>query len=205
MKLNYYEILGISYESDTNEINNNIEKLFKNSLIHQTDQYREEIYLAYETLSDETKRKEYNKILNEEDILSINKNYELLKRSKNLFDNLNKYIDKKIKVEYLWDNKLIEEKDTLESFSSFGNLQLGKRTIPFIGKASGVVKIIDVETGSVLYNNENITLEYSGRTQGGKTKMEAQSWGICIAYKHYDNWLKKINGVEEVNETAIKL
>ena len=80
-------------------------------------------------------------------------------------------------------------------FSSYEYLGFGYKTIPFIGKASGIIKITDLETGNIIYENENITLDYNKVTQEAKTKQELNSWGICVAYKHYDSWLKKINNI----------
>jgi len=78
-------------------------------------------------------------------------------------ENLLRYIGKKVIVHGIHDGKKFEEVRTLVDVHSYIYIatldETVRRRIQFIGPNSGVMKIVDKETGDILY--ENATLNYN--------------------------------------------
>jgi len=101
MGISYYELLGVDYNFSSEQIQKRYEEIIKNGLIHHSVSYRDDLFLAYETLKDEEKRKIYDNNLTSEDKDRINNSYSLYNGALDMFLKLDNNIDEQIFVEYV--------------------------------------------------------------------------------------------------------
>lgn len=193
MKLNYYEILGIPFDISLNELNLRYKEILKNSMLYHSDEYKMNLELAFETLSNYDTRKIYDNKFDNADIAHVNDNYARYMKVLNMFDILEENIDEEVIVEYIWCGQLKIAKGKLEDIFPFYNLVVGNRVLPLIGRGTGVVKVINAKTEEVLYSNTNVDVQSFDKTFSDKIKTIAISWGNFIAYQQYDKFLNRFS------------
>ena len=75
MGINYYEILGVSFDTLKDEILSRYQEILSNGLIYHSDEYKDEIESAFYTLYDDNERVSYDEQFTADDINKINLNY----------------------------------------------------------------------------------------------------------------------------------
>lgn len=183
----YYEILDADIDSSKEEISQNYRQLLSEARrSSNNDLLIARLNIAYSVLMNNIKRNRYDATLKPEEVLRIRKNYELNVKAKNMFRELNRHINKPVRVTFVFRGKEHESIEYILQVEDFSKIHLSKTTLPFINYTVSIKRIESIETGEVLYENNKVAAVKENRTLADITRIKSMSWGTGVAQRHHD-------------------
>ena len=104
--------------------------------------------------------------------------------SKEVMEKLRESIGREVIVEDVWNSVPYTQKSKLEAVEDFVSIETENTGIVFIGAGDAIKKIIDAESGEILYENFLIADDYDLRSDRAINQMEALTFGKEIAANH---------------------
>lgn len=208
MIMNPYEVLGVDFDANFDEIDAHREVIIKELQSGNYDRIHVlsetfKVLAACNTLLTPHEKAIIDCFLSPEEKTNISKNADLFREALRTFQQLEDSTGREVIVTYICQDLVDFQKGKLKSVKKFDEIEVGRLHIPFISSNIVISKIVDTETNEVLYFNPNPIYRLRELNKREVLHLIEDSWGKGTAERQASS-KKVLNISEEKSSSELK-